>query len=137
MQLMLSITGAGGDTTLDFEKDQVKVSWEKSGVVERRMIAALVKTAETFGLKPESPEGQKPRVPGFLKGRAGALVLKGPTETIRKFAKVAVESEVSAKRLVMKGQKDGTWKVLKAGEYEAPGEGERQAVKTTAPVGGG
>lgn len=137
MDLMLSITGSGGDTTLDFEKDKIGVSWNKSGVVERRMIAGLVKTAGTFGLKAESAEGHAARVPGFLKGKSGSLVLKGDTEAIRKFAKAAVESEVAAKRIVMSAQKDGTWKILKSGEYEAPKEGEKQAVTTKAPVGGG
>lgn len=155
MELAMSLMDMSGDTELTFRDDHVRVKWGKTTPQERKLIVALVEKAEKSGLKAflvdedgkavetkaedeKSPGASKTvrTVEAELEKKAGELILKGEKKGVKVVAKDLVEAEIKRGHIVMQAQKDNTWKILKAEEFE-PDKAEAEAVTSKKPVGGG
>lgn len=141
MNLTLDITSVGGHAELAFEGELVRVKWNDTTSTDRQMVKALVAQAKKLGLLPfktdlegrPTPEPTK-KLPGAIFNKKGEIVLKGDELGAAKLAKELVEQEIREGRLVMVAQKDGSWKIVKPGQFEPKKETK---VVSTAKVAGG
>jgi hypothetical protein len=132
MDTTLSLIGEGGDTRLSFTKDQIRVTWTKTTMRERKMVKRLVTAAEkeNFTVATVDPDGKpdKPArtkdLPGLFGKKNGEVLLQGSTKGIKVIARTLVEAEIEDGNAVMKAQEDGTWKLIRTGEYTAEKEAE-------------
>ncbi len=76
------------------------------------------------------------KLPGTFRGRKGEIVLKGEVKKVKLFAQEMIEGELKDNRIVMEAQDDGTWKMLKSGEFKAE-PGKKKKVVSSVPAGGG
>ena len=141
MNLTLAVTGVDGHAEADFTADKIVLTFKKTTPSERGTIEKLVEKGQKKGLKlfyGKSGEADKPldRLLDVLMKKKAQVVLTGDAKIIEELALEAVEEEVKSRRLVMEAREDGTWKVVKVGDFK-PKEGKKQAVTSTAPVGGG
>lgn len=132
MDTTLSLIGEGGDTRLSFTKDQIRVTWTKTTMRERKMVKRLVAAAEkeNFTVVTVDPDGKpdKPArakdLPGLFGKKNGEVLLQGSTKGIKLIARTLVEAEITDGNALMKAQEDGTWKLIRSGEYTAEKEAE-------------
>jgi hypothetical protein len=142
MDLKLAITGVDGHAEADFTSDKIVLTFKKTTPSERGTIESLVEKGLKKGLKlfhGKNGEAGKPmeRIMDVLMKNKAQVVLTGDEKVIEALALEAVEEEVKARRLVMEAREDGTWKVVKVGDFKAKEEGKKKVVTSTAPVGGG
>lgn len=142
IDVTLSVTGYNGHTELSFTKGQARVKWAETNSGERDLIRGLIQTGRIFGFVPwtvdadGNPKDQLKKLPGAFRGRKGEIVLKGDVKKMKLFAQEMIEGELKDNRIVMEAQADGTWKLLKSGEFKAE-PGKKKKVASSAPVGGG
>jgi hypothetical protein len=137
----LSLIGPGGDTRLSFTKDQIRVTWTQVTSRERKMVKKLLATAEkeNFSVatvdadgKPDKPARRKD-LPGLFGTKNGEVLLQGSTKNIKVLARQLVEAEIEDGHVVMKARDDGSWEMLRKGEYTAMKEREdRELVEAAA-----
>lgn len=160
MNLTLAVTGAFGHAEAEFAGDRITVTYKKTTPGERGTIAQLVEKAKKKGMtlhtvekggklsdlvekakeavgiekkeKDTKPVGDLMDV---LMEKKGQIVLMGDKQMVESLALETVEEEVKSKRVVSEAQDDGTWKVINIGEFKV--KDKKQAVASTAPVGGG
>lgn len=141
MNLMLAITGVDGHAEAEFTSDKIVLTYKKTTPSERGSMDKLVEKALKKGLKlhiGKNGNADKPleRLMDVLMKKKGQVVLTGEAKAIESLALEAVEEEVKMRRVVMQAREDGTWKVIKVGDFK-PAQEKKQAVTSTAPVGGG
>jgi hypothetical protein len=164
MNLTLAVTGAFGHAEAEFAGDGITITYKRTTPGERGTIAQLVEKAkkkgmtlhtveksgkisalvekakEVVGIEKEEKEKATKLVGDLmdvLMEKKGQIVLKGDKQTVESLALETVEEEVKSKRVVSEAQDDGTWKVIKIGEFKAKEGDKKQAVASHAPVGGG
>lgn len=142
--LTLDMTGVNGHTELSFWKDQVRVKWAETTVSERDLIRGLIQTSKIFGFKPWTvdedgkPKEELKKLPGLFRGKKGEIILKGEVKKVKLLAQELIEGEVRNNHMVLEAQDDGSWKILKTGQFDPEKEpGKKKKVTTSAPVGGG
>jgi hypothetical protein len=146
MQLNVAVHGVGGDASLSFAKEHIRVRWKEATFKERRMVGALVKRGRKLQMevctvdadgKPDKPAYSKD-LPGLFKNaQGGELILQqGEKDAIKTIAKELIEDEIEVGGLVMEAQADGTWRLLKKGEFKPEPE-KKQEVQVSRPVRGG
>jgi hypothetical protein len=142
MKLDFSATGPSGHVQADFENDTIEMEFSKTTPSERGLIDTMIEKAKSEGMSVHtvSKDGElKPltdeKILGKIFESKGKIALVGTKEAVIKLAKIHIDKEIQGGRLVMEGAEDGSWKVLKIGEFEA--KDKPQKVKSTAPVGGG
>lgn len=142
MNLTLAITGVDGHAEADFTSDKIVLTFKKTTPSERGTIQTLVEKGLKKGLKlfyGKNGEAGKPleKILDVLLARKAQVVLTGDEKVIEELALEAVEEEVKSRRVVMQAREDGTWAVVKVGDFKPEKDGKKQAVTSTAPVGGG
>lgn len=142
MNLMLAVTGKDGHAQADFTSDKIVLTFKKTTPAERGTIETLVEKALKKGLKlfhGKNGETTKPMkdIHDVLLDRKAQAILTGDAKVIEELALEAVEEEVKLRRVVMEAREDGTWKVVKIGEFKPKEEGKKQVVTSHAIVGGG
>jgi hypothetical protein len=142
VHMRLAITGVDGHAEADFTTDKIVLTFKKTTPSERGTIEKLVEKGLKKGLKlfhGKNGNADKPldRLLDVLMNRKAQVVLTGDSKVIEELALEAVEEEVKARRLVMEAREDGTWKVVKVGDFKPKEEGKKKVVTSTAPVGGG
>lgn len=142
MNLTFAVTGVEGHAEADFTSEKIVLTFKKTTPSERGTIEKLVEKGLKKGLKLHygaSGEAGKPmeRILDVLMKKKAQVVMTGDAKVIETLALEAVEEEVKARRLVMEAREDGTWKVVKVGDFKPKEKGKKQVVTSTAPVGGG
>jgi hypothetical protein len=142
MDVTISLLGADGHTELKIEDRQIRLKWNKAGMMERRMLRDLLTKARERGFEPYEVDGSGKAVkitknlPGVFRGSKGELVLKSTPENIKKIAGELVDIEIADGHIVLEAQKDHTWKALKKGEFK-PDEKEPKTLQSVKAVAGG
>jgi len=164
MNLNIAVVGPGGDASLSFTDKHIRVRWKEATLKERRMVSSLIKRARKLNMQvctvdadglPDKP-AYKQDVPGLFKGGKGGelLLQQGAPGAIASLAKELIEDEIKVGALVMEAQKNGTWKIVKSGDFKAEepetskelvavGEkaaekpSEKRELTVSSPVGGG
>lgn len=142
MNLTFAVTGVDGHAEADFTADKIVLTFKKTTPSERGTIEKLVEKGLKKGLKlfhGKNGDAGKPmdRIMDVLMKSKAQVVLTGDEKVIEELALEAVEEEVKSRRLVMEAREDGTWKVVKVGDFKPKADGKKQAVTSHAPVGGG
>lgn len=164
MNLTLTETGVFGHAEAEFADDRIKITYKKTTPGERGMIAQLVEKAkkkgmtlhksnhggaltaivekakEVVGIETDEEKKTQPiaDLMDILMEKNGQVVLKGDKQMVESLALETVEEEVkNKKRVVSEAQEDGTWKVITIGEFKTKKDDKKQAVNSTAPIGGG
>jgi glycosyltransferase A (GT-A) superfamily protein (DUF2064 family) len=142
MNLTFAVTGIDGHAEADFTADKIVLTFKKTTPSERGTIEKLVEKGLKKGLKlfyGKNGDAGKPmdRIMDVLMKNKAQVVLTGDAKVIEELALEAVEEEVKSRRLVMEAREDGTWKVIKVGDFKAKADGKKQAVTSHAPVVGG
>ena len=146
MQLNVAVHGIGGDASLSFTKEHIRVRWKETTLKERRMVGSLVRRARKLNMqvctvdadgKPDKPAYSKD-LPGLFKNaKGGELILQqGDKDAIKNIAKELIEDEIEVGGLVMEAKPDGTWRMLQKGEFKPEPE-KKQELQVSRPVGGG
>ncbi len=142
LDLTLSMTNMSGHTEMSFSKDLMRLKWEKTSVDERGLIRGLVQSASLFGFVPWTvdedgkPKEKVKKLPGLFRGKTGEIVLKGTVKKVKLFSLEMIAGELKDGRIVMEAKKDGTWKIIKPGDYKPEG-GKKRKIVSSAAVGGG
>ena len=63
------------------------------------------------------------------------MLLQGSTKGIKLIARTLVEAEITDGNALMKAQEDGTWKLVRSGEYTAEKETEDKELALAAAKG--
>lgn len=143
MDTELSLVGPGGDTRLSFTKDHIRVTWTQVTTRERKMVKRLVKAAEkeNFSVvtvdtdgKPDKPARARD-LPGLFGKKDGEVLLQGSTKDIKILARSLVEAEIEDGNVVMKAKDDGSWQMLRKGEYVAAKEKEDAEIEAAEKRG--
>jgi ABC-type uncharacterized transport system substrate-binding protein len=138
---MLAITGVDGHAEAEFTSDKIVLTFKKTTPSERGSMDKLVEKAKKKGLKlhvGKNGNVDKPleKFMDLLMSKKGQVILTGDEKVIEALALEAVEEEVKQRRVVMQAREDGTWKVVKVGDFKPEGD-KKKVVTSTAPVGGG
>lgn len=141
MDLTLAVTGVDGHAEAEFTTDKIVLTYKKTTPSERGSMDKLVEKALKKGLKlhlGKNGNAEKPieKFMDVLMKKKGQVVLTGDAKAIESLALEAVEEEIKLRRVVMQAREDGTWKVVKVGDFKPEAE-KKQAVTSHAPVGGG
>ena len=141
LNMTFAVTGVEGHAEAEFTSDKIVLTFKKTTPSERGTIEKLVEKGLKKGLKlfyGKNGDAGKPmeRILDVLMKSKAQVVLTGDAKVIEELALAAVEEEVKARRVVMEAREDGTWKVVKVGDFK-PKEGKKQVVTSHAPVGGG
>lgn len=142
MNLTLAVTGVDGHAEAIFTSDKIVLTFKKTTPKERGTIESLVEKSLKKGLKlfyGKNGDADKPmeNIMDVLMKKKAQVILTGDSKVIEALALEAVEEEVKARRVVMEAREDGTWKVVKIGDFKPAEEGKKKVVTSTAPVGGG
>lgn len=161
MNLSLAVTGAFGHAEAEFAGDQIVITYKKTTDKERGTIAMLVEKAKKKGMKlsvpkqgaiskivekakdvvgiekAEEKDAKKDDLTEALMAKKGKITLSGTKQAVEQLALETIEEEVKSNRVVSEAQEDGTWKVIKIGEFKAKEGDKKQAVTSHAPVLGG
>lgn len=140
--LTLSLMGPSGHTVVVFDGGKALVNFQKTSPGERGMIATLVEKAQKLGLKlhrAKKGEAGDPleALTDVLMDAKGEIALVGTSEAVEDLAFEMVAEEIRGNRVVSEAQPDGTWKVLKMGDWkrgEKKGaEEKKELVEAAAP----
>lgn len=142
MELVLMAKGTGGHTEAVFAKDEIRISFVKTDPKERGMIETMVEKAKKEGMKLHTADkdgklteiDDATLVDKIFKSK-GELILKGSVATVKKLALDIVEKEILERSLVTEAQTDGSWKIIKEGEFKD--KEEKQVVQSSKVPGGG
>ena len=131
MNLTFAASGPGGHTVVTCEGTKVLVNYHKTDPKERGMIEKLVEKGLGLGLvlhhsrKGVVGEALK-NVVEVLMDAKGEIALVGTKEAVEELAYDVVEAEIRNNRVVAEAQEDGSWKVLRLGDFkkDVPKTGE-------------
>jgi len=142
MNLEFSATGPSGHVQAEFDEDTIEMEFSKTTPSERGLMDLMIEKAKAEGMTVHSvsKDGDlkaitDEKILGKIMENKGKVALVGTKETVAKLAKAYIDKEIQGGRVVMEAMEDGSWKVLKIGEFEA--KDKPQKVKSAAPVGGG
>ena len=82
------------------------------------------------------PKDKVKKLPGLFRGKKGEIILKGTVKKVKLFSQEMIAGELKDSRIVMEAKSDGTWKILKPGDYKPEG-GKKRKIVSSAAVGGG
>ena len=144
MQINIAVVGPGGDASLSFTDKAIRVRWKEASLKERRMIGAIIKRARKRHMqvctvdadgRPDKPAYGKD-IPSLFRGGAGGelLIQEGDSGAVAAIAAELIEDEIKVGALVMEAQKDGTWKIVKSGDFK-PEEPKPESEKALVPAG--
>jgi sorbitol-specific phosphotransferase system component IIA len=142
MNLTLAVTGAFGHAEAEFVGDRIVITYKATTPGERGTISTLVEKAQKKGMTLHTGKnGEVKKALGnivdVLLDKKGQVILTGEKAVVEQLALETVEEEVKSKRVVSEAQEDGTWKVVKIGEFKAKEGEKKQAVTSHAPAVGG
>lgn len=137
--LTLNMLGACGDVEITFETDQVVIDWRKSPRVERTALKALIVKAKENGFETFDDEGEKTdELPsdGHFGSKEGKIILKGKPSQLKFVAEGIIEQEIKNGKLVMQANEDGSWNILRQGEFKSEPEKKQKVVSSEKVAGG-
>lgn len=141
MNLTLALTGPSGHAEAQFFGHRILITYQVTTERERGTVSLLVEKALKKGMKlyrGKDGEIGKPleKLVDVILDKRGQVILEGEKKDVEQLALEALEEEVKNGRIISEAQEDGTWKVIKIGEFKAK-EGEKQKVVSHEPVRGG
>lgn len=124
MNLTLTASGPGGHTVVTFDGSEIRINFHKTSPKERGMIETLVEKALGGGLKLHRSKSGKPgdalgRILDVLLESKGEVMLLGTQAQVDELAVGLVEEQIRSNRVVAEAQEDGSWKVLRLGDFKA------------------
>ena len=129
MQLKVNLTGRGGHTSVNFSGEEATLQWKDTSDVEKKSLKSLIEQAVAKGFEIKSGEVAS------IDSGPGEIVLKGKENLLKLVAKDLIDAEIKSGKLAMEANEDGTWKILKVGDFE-PKEKEQTVVSSAVPAGG-
>lgn len=143
--MTLSLLGPGGDARLSFTKDHIRVNWGETSRRERRAIKTLVSRARKakFTVATVDKDGKSDLparwrdLPGIFGKAKGEVLLQGPERAIQEIACELVKEEIRERSIVMRHQKDGSWKIVKEEDVAPEKMAEKETVESHRPLAGG
>lgn len=140
MNLTLALTGPSGHAEAQFFGDRILITYRDTTDKERGTVSILIEKAMKRGMKlhlGKDGEVGKPveKIHDVIMDKRGQVILLGEKKDVEQLALEALEEEVKNGRIISEAQEDGTWKVIKIGEFKA--KEEKQKVVSHEPVRGG
>jgi hypothetical protein len=141
MKLHFTIKNPSGHTELNFEDNEATLDWVRTSEIERKSLASLVQEAMSKGYEVfEDKKGTKSvsKVDEDIFSKKGYLLLRNKENICSLFlAKGLIDAEIKSGKLVMEAQEDGSWQIVKMGEFKpAEGKKEQHVTSGAAPAGG-
>lgn len=130
-----NLTGHGGHTALVFKDDTVTIEWENSNIWERGSLRQIINAAKVFNFKVTGTKFDRGVGP-----KTGKVIMTATEEKVDMLAETFTDKELKDGKLLMEGQKDGTWKIIKnISELESPSKSKKNPKTRTShrKLGGG
>ena len=137
MNLTIAASGPGGHTVVTCDGTKILVNFHKTSPKERGMIETLVEKAKAAGLTlHRSKKGEAgdvlPKIHDVLMDSKNEIVLLGTKDQVEEIAFDLVDQEIRNNRVVAEAQEDGSWKVLRLGEFKKNVEASKELVPAGA-----